>query len=159
MNTHQRLRTFLYELEAVSPGTRQLAAPELMQHEGSDSIYFQSPADHRKLSFWISIDDEDEMSVSFADWHTHGSVASALNGTADDSIVAIACGILDSRFVLAIDGDGDHAGFSTVVWIDDPDAVADMFAKPWSPDTLHVRSWDGSIDTTVTSNSPPIIAT
>ena len=159
VNAQQRLQTFLGELEAKRPGAQQLAAPELVQHEGSDSIYFPSPVARSKLSFWIWIDDENEVSITFGDWHTHGSVASAQNDNPEDPILAIARGILDSRFVIAIDGDGDHAGFSTVVWIDDSDAVAELFAKPWSPDTIHIRSWDGSIDSTITSNNPPRTAT
>ena len=160
MNIRQRLDTFLNALEAARPGSRELAASDLAQHEGSDAIYFPSPANRRNLSFWIWIDDCDETSITFADWHTHGSVSSALSSeTPDESILSIARGILDSRFVVAIDADGEHIGFSTVVWIDDPTAVSEMFAKSWSPSTIHVRSWDGSIDTTITSNSPPIIAT
>ncbi|MGI9465947.1 MAG: hypothetical protein ACR2OA_02360 [Rubripirellula sp.] len=160
VNSQQRLRNFLDALEGVRTGARNLAAPELAQHEGSDSIFFPSPANRRKLSFWIWIDEYNETSIAFGDWHTHSSVASAFNdGDADDSIIETARGILDSRFVIAIDGDGEHAGFSTVVWLDDSDAVAQMFSEPWSPDTIYLRSWDGSIDRTITSNSPPIITT
>ena len=157
VNTHQRLRAFVDELEAVRPGAQKLASPEYVQHEGGDSIYFPSPTDDGKLSFWIWIDDENEMSITFADWHTHESVAAAFSDTEDDTLVAIARGILDSRFLMAIDVDGDYSQFSTVVWIDNLDAVAEMFAQPWSPVTIRVRSWDGSIDANITSNSPPII--
>ena len=160
MNPRQRLDAFLDALEEVRHGARKFAASDLVQHEGSDSIAFPSPANRRKLSFWIWIDDCGEMSITFADWHTHGSVASALSDQEpDESIILIARGILNSRFVVAVDGDGDHAGFSTVVWIDDATAVADMFANSRSPTIIHVRSWDGSIDTTITSDSPPVIAT
>ena len=58
----------------AGPGSRELAASDLAQHEGSDAIYFPSPANRRNLSFWIWIDDCDETSITFADWHTHGSV-------------------------------------------------------------------------------------
>ena len=157
VNTNQRLRDFLDQLEAVRPGARQLASPEYVQHEGGESIYFPSPTNDEKLSLWIWIDDEDEMSVTFADWHTHESVAGAFSDTPDDALVGIAHGILDSRFVMAVDVDGDYSDFSTVVWIDHSAAVAEMFAEPWSPVTIRVRSWDGSIDATITSSSPPII--
>lgn len=157
VNTNQRLRDFLDQLEAVRPGARQLAFPEYVQHEGRESIHFQSPTNDGKLSFWIWIDDEDEMSITFADWHTHESVAAAFSDTKDDALVGIAHGILDSRFVMAIDVDGEYANFSTVVWIDNSASVAEMFAEPWSPATIRVRSWDGSIDAAIHSNSPPII--
>ena len=159
-HARQRLATLLDALEATRPGARERAASDLAQHEGSAAIYFPSPADRRNLSFWIWINDCDEMSITFADGHTHGSVSSALSSeTPDDSILSIARGILDSRFVVAIDADGKHTGFSTVVWIDDPTAVSELFTQSWSPSTVHLRSWDGSIDTTITSNSPPIIKT
>ena len=159
MNHCQRYRRFLDSLEALRPGSQCLAAPEFVQHEGTDSIFFPSPANRRKLSFWIWIDDENEMSITFGDWHTHASVESETESLADESIVSIARGILDSRFVVAIDGDGKHTGFSTVVWINDHRAVAEMFAQSWSPTKIHLRSWDGSIDTAITATSPPIIAT
>ena len=160
MNTRQRLATFLDTLETARQGSRQLAAAELVEHEGSDAIYFPSRANRKKLSFWIWIDDCDETSITFGPWHTHGSVSSALSSKSpDEAIISIALGILDSRFVIAIDADGEHVGFSTVVWLDNSAAVSEMFAKPWSPSRIHVRSWDGSIDRTITSNSPPIIAT
>ena len=160
MNTRQRLDAFLDALEATRQGSRQHVAAELVQHEGSDAIYFPSRANRRKLSFWIWIDDFAETSITFGDWHTHGSVSSAFSSESpDESIISIARGILDSRFVIAIDADGEHVGFSTVVWIDDPAAVSEMFAKSWSPSRIHVLSWDGSTNTTITSNSPPIIAT
>lgn len=158
MIAQQRLHIFLDALDTVRTGARNFANSDLVKHEGSDSIYFPSPVSLRKLSFWVWIDEENETSITFGDWHTHGSVASSQKDT-DDAIIEIALGILDSRFVIAIDGDGEHIGFSTVVWIDDPVAVADMFAKSWSPDKIHVRSWDGSIDATITAQSPPIIAT
>ncbi len=159
MNHRQRYRRFLDSLEALRPGSQCLAAPEFVQHEGKDSIFFPSPANRRKLSFWIWIDDENEMSITFGDWHTHASVESETESLAEEAIVSIARGILDSRFVVAIDGDGEHTGFSTVVWINDHRAVAEMFAQSWSPTRIHLRSWDGSIDTAITAASPPIIAT
>jgi len=159
VNTHIRLENFLDSLEAMFPGARGLASSGLVKHEGSDSIFFPSPSNHRKLSFWIWIDDENDLSITFGDWHTHASVASALDGSGDASIIAIACGILQSRFVVAIDSDGDHAGFSTVVWVDDAEAIAEMFANPWSPTVIKLYSWDGSIDTAITAKSPPIIST
>lgn len=160
MNTQQRLDAFLDALEEARPGSRYLAGTELVQHEGSDAIYFPTRDTQRELSLLIWIDEYDETSITFGDWHTHGSVASALSAeTPEEAILSLARGILDSRFVVATDADGEHVGFSTVVWIDDPDAVSGMFAKSWSPSKIHVQSWDGSIDTTITSNSPPIIAT
>lgn len=99
------------------------------------------------------------MSITFGNWHTHACVASEFDDSADDSIVLVARGILNSRFVVAIDVDGEHSGFSTVVWIDDLKAVAEMFDHPRSPTSIHIRSWDGSIDKTITATSPPIIAT
>jgi hypothetical protein len=158
VNIQDRYRRFLDSLEAARPGSRRLAATQLVKHEGSDSIFFPSPANRRKLSFWIWIDDENEWSITFGDWHTHACVASASDCSSDDSIVSIARGILDSRFVIAIDGDGEHAGFSTVIWIDDPKAVIEMFAHSWSPITIHLRSWDGTIAAAITASSPPIIA-
>ena len=154
MNTCQRLNSFLDLLEARRPGSRELAASDLVQHEGCNAIFFPSPANRQKLSFWVWFDDYDEISVTFADWHTHGSVAGALSSvTPDEAILAITQGILDSRFAVAIDADGEHAGFSTVVWIDDANAVSEMFANTWSPTKIHVRSWDGSIDSTITLKS------
>lgn len=156
MNKQQRLDAFLDALEETRPGSRYLACTELVQHEGSDAIYFPSLANQRQLSFWIWIDECDETSITFGDWHTHGSVASALSAeTPEESILSLAHGILDARFVVATDADGEHAGFSTVVWIDNPDAVSGMLDKSWSPHKIHVQSWDGSIDTIITSNSPP----
>ncbi len=79
MASQQRLYSFLDLIEKKRPGSRQLAAHELVKHEGSYAIYFPSPVNRRKLSFWIWIDDCNETSITFADWHTHGSVASAFS--------------------------------------------------------------------------------
>ncbi len=42
VNHLQRYRRFLDSLEALRPGSQCLAAPEFVQHEGTDSIFFPS---------------------------------------------------------------------------------------------------------------------
>lgn len=157
-----REETLPFDPGALAPALRRLAertfeaVPELKvdavivrRESATPSVEIDSPtADpSRRLVIWM--DDGDEPSVGFGDWHTHASV-----WTHEDVIELIAA-IVTDRFVLAEDVGGEFDGHRGVVDLRVPDALADELTGPHSSGRVRLLTWSGRGDREVAAGDLP----
>ena len=142
-------RSFLTLLARRLPDFARHARMELRSgSEGHDLLVeLTSPTGDPKRDLVLWMENGDEPSVGFGEWHTHdwyprGAGPSA---TAEAMIDLIEL-ILADRIVLLQNVGGEHDGSIDFLDLRDPEALADELTAPWSPGRARILTWSGRGD-------------
>ena len=141
-------RAFAEELFAAFPQLKARAELYPEKETGSLELTLTLPSptgsQERDVKIWV---ENGVPSLAFGQgWHTHADVWAAWPG---ESLVELLRAILNDRFVLCFDVDGESNSAPGVVDLRNPTALADELTSRGSPGRLRLCSWSGTADAEV----------
>lgn len=100
----------------------------------------------REIVFWI--EETEEPSVGFGEWHTHASVESPIQDRTDEEglIIDLIEGILADQIVLIYNIGGKYDGDWGLLDLRDEDALLDELTDEDSLGRLRIKTWSGESD-------------
>lgn len=152
-------KRFASQLFSSFPELKEKALMERSKSSDNFSLLVEipSPSGDRQRQITIWMDEENEPSIEFGQWHTHSSVllAESTNTYHEHTIMEIVEAIFEDKLVLIEDVGGEYEGHQDILDLRKKDSLEDALTSPYSPNRLKVKSWSGKIDREISVEMDP----